>query len=199
MNDTDGSSDVRTPEAGDALLVVEMQNDFMPGGALGVDGGDEIVPEVNRMIKSFTRLGLPIIFSRDWHPAGHCSFLEQGGIWPVHCVQHSEGAAFTKDLALPDNLSIISKATHLDQEAYSAFDGTGLDEMLTRLGITRIFIVGLATDYCVLATVRDARKSGFEVIVLEGAVRAVNVHSQDGSRALEEMARLGADVVEARI
>jgi len=198
MTETEKTTDELYPRKGDALLVVDMQNDFMPGGALGVEGGDEIVPEVNRLIHLFTRLGLPIVFSRDWHPADHCSFVEQGGIWPVHCVQHSDGAAFTDDLAMPDNLSIISKATHVDEEAYSAFDATGLDEMLTRQAVTRIFIVGLATDYCVLATVRDARKSGFEVIVPEGAVRAVNVNPQDGARALEEMARLGADLVEAR-
>jgi nicotinamidase/pyrazinamidase len=199
MTDTDVDIDGRTPGPGDALLVVDMQNDFMPGGALGVDGGNEIVPEVNRLIRMFTHLGLPIIFSRDWHPEGHCSFVEQGGVWPVHCVQKTDGAAFTRDLDLPDNLNIISKATHMDRDAYSAFDGTGLDEMLTRLAVTRIFIVGLATDYCVLATVHDARNAGFEVIVLADGVRAVNVQPNDGLRALEEMSRLGADVVEARL
>jgi len=199
MTDTGTEIGGRTPGPGDALLVVDVQNDFMPGGALGVRGGDEIVPEVNRLVRMFTRLGLPIVFSRDWHPAGHCSFVEQGGPWPVHCVQKTEGAAFAGELDLPDNLEIISKATRSDRDAYSAFDGTGLDDKLTRLAVTRIFIVGLATDYCVLATVRDARRAGFEVVVVEDAVRAVNVHPDDGTRALEEIARLGADVVEARV
>lgn len=198
---TDAGTEIggRAPGPGDALLVVDVQNDFMPGGALGVRGGDEIVPEVNRLVRMFTNLGLPIVFSRDWHPAGHCSFAEQGGPWPVHCVQKTEGAAFAAELELPDNLEIISKATRSDRDAYSAFDGTGLDDKLTRLAVTRIFIVGLATDYCVLATVRDARRAGFEVVVVEDAVRAVNVHPDDGMRALEEIARLGADVVEARV
>ncbi|MGD2032854.1 MAG: nicotinamidase [Gammaproteobacteria bacterium] len=183
--------------AGDALLVVDMQNDFMPGGALGVHGGDQIVPEVNRLVEKFIARRLPIVFSRDWHPPNHCSFGEQGGIWPVHCVQHTKGAAFTTGLAMPADPSVISKATKVDHEAYSAFDGTGLSELLTRLEVTRIFIVGLATDYCVLETVRDARREGFEVVVLEDGVRAVNVHPEDGPRALQEMARLGAEIVNA--
>ncbi|MGD8921015.1 MAG: nicotinamidase [Gammaproteobacteria bacterium] len=183
--------------AGDALLVVDMQNDFMPGGALGVHGGDQIVPEVNRLVEKFIARRLPIVFSRDWHPPNHCSFGEQGGIWPVHCVQHTKGAAFTTGLAMPADPSVISKATKVDHEAYSAFDGTGLSELLTRLEVTRIFIVGLATDYCVLETVRDARREGFEVVVLEDGVRAVNVHPEDGPRALQEMARLGAEIVTA--
>ncbi|KPK51547.1 MAG: hypothetical protein AMJ59_27865 [Gammaproteobacteria bacterium SG8_31] len=183
--------------AGDALLVVDMQNDFMPGGALGVHGGDQIVPEVNRLVEKFIARRLPIVFSRDWHPPNHCSFGEQGGIWPVHCVQHTKGAAFTTGLAMPADPSVISKATKVDHEAYSAFDGTGLSELLTRLEVTRIFIVGLATDYCVLETVRDARREGFEVVVPEDGVRAVNVHPEDGPRALQEMARLGAEIVTA--
>lgn len=185
----------QTPRTGDALLVVDMQNDFMPGGALGVQGGDEITPEVNRLIGVFSSRGLPIVFSRDWHPPGHCSFEAQGGVWPVHCVQNTKGAAFTRDLAMPVNPRIISKATSVDREAYSAFDATGLEDLLTRLAVTRIFIVGLATDYCVVATVRDARQAGFEVIVPEQGVRAVNVYPEDGPQALEEMRKLGAHVV----
>jgi nicotinamidase/pyrazinamidase len=185
----------QTPRTGDALLVVDMQNDFMPGGALGVQGGDEITPEVNRLIGVFSSRGLPIVFSRDWHPPDHCSFEAQGGVWPVHCVQNTKGAAFTQDLAMPVNPRIISKATSVDREAYSAFDATGLEDLLTRLAVTRIFIVGLATDYCVVATVRDARQAGFEVIVPEQGVRAVNVYPEDGPQALEEMRKLGAHVV----
>jgi nicotinamidase/pyrazinamidase len=190
-------TDLAHPRTGDALLVVDMQNDFMPGGALGVHGGDRIVPEVNRLVEKFIARRLPIVFSRDWHPPNHCSFEEQGGIWPVHCVQHTKGAAFTTGLAMPADPSVISKATKVDHEAYSAFDGTGLSELLTRLEVTRLFIVGLATDYCVLETVKDARREGFEVVVLEDGVRAVNVHPEDGPRALQEMARLGAEIVNA--
>lgn len=182
---------------GDALLVVDMQNDFMPGGALGVDDGDEIITEVNRLVEQFSDRGLPVVFSRDWHPPEHCSFEEQGGVWPVHCVQDTTGAAFTPELAMPANPTIISKATEIDREAYSAFDGTGLGEILTGLGVTRIVIVGLATDYCVLETVKDACRAGFEVIVPEDGVRAVNVHPEDGPRALEEMTKLGARLVRA--
>ena len=190
-------TDLAHPRTGDALLVVDMQNDFMPGGALGVHGGDRIVPEVNRLVEKFIARRLPIVFSRDWHPPNHCSFEEQGGIWPVHCVQHTKGAAFTTGLAMPADPTVISKATKIDHEAYSAFHGPGLSELLTRLEVTRIFIVGLATDYCVLETVKDARREGFEVVVLEDGVRAVNVHPEDGPRALQEMARLGAEIVNA--
>ncbi len=184
---------------GDALLVVDMQNDFMPGGALGVHGGDQIIPEVNRLVETFIARRLPIVFSRDWHPPNHCSFKEQGGIWPVHCVRDTKGAAFTPGLSMPSDPSVVSKATRVDHEAYSAFDGTGLSELLTRLGATRVFIVGLATDYCVLETVRDARREGFEVVVLKDGVRAVNIHPEDGSRALEEMAGLGARILTADV
>jgi nicotinamidase/pyrazinamidase len=107
----------QTPGTGDALLVVDMQNDFMPGGALGVQGGDEITPEVNRLIGVFSSRGLPIVFSRDWHPPDHCSFEAQGGVWPVHCVQNTKGAAFTQDLAMPVNPRIISKATSVDRRS----------------------------------------------------------------------------------
>ena len=185
------------PRSGDALLVVDMQNDFMPGGALGVTDGDQIVPEVNRLIELFSDRGLPVVLSRDWHPPDHCSFKEQGGVWPVHCVQDTSGAAFTPDLKMPSDPRLISKATRVDHEAYSAFDGTGLNDILTRLHVTRVFIVGLATDYCVVETVKDARRAGFEVVVPENGVRAVNVHPEDGPRALEEMIKLGAAVVSA--
>ena len=191
--------DDRSLRVGDALLVVDMQNDFMPGGALGVHGGDQIIPEVNRLVETFIARRLPIVFSRDWHPPNHCSFKEQGGIWPVHCVRDTKGAAFTPGLSMPSDPSVVSKATRVDHEAYSAFDGTGLSELLTRLGATRVFIVGLATDYCVLETVRDARREGFEVVVLKDGVRAVNIHPEDGSRALEEMAGLGARILTADV
>jgi nicotinamidase/pyrazinamidase len=172
-----------------------MQNDFLPGGALGIPDGDEILPQINRLTETFVERGLPVVFSRDWHPPGHCSFFQQGGVWPPHCVQNSDGAAFAATLRMPAEPTIISKATREDTEVYSAFESTGLDRLLTARGVTRLYVVGLATDYCVVATVRDARRLGYDVVVPAIAVRAVDVHPDDGAMALEEMRKFGADVV----
>ncbi|HXU92444.1 MAG TPA: isochorismatase family protein [Gallionella sp.] len=180
------------PGAGDALLVVDVQNDFLPGGALGVPDGDRVLAPINKAIGIFLAHGLPIFASRDWHPAGHCSFREQGGPWPVHCVADTSGAAFSSALDLPPIATLIYKATRVDEEAYSVFGGTGFEGMLRHAGVRRIFIGGLATDYCVLATTRDARMRGFGVVVLTDAVCAVNVQPGDGERALAEMKQLGA-------
>lgn len=179
-------------QAGDALLVADVQNDFLPGGALGVPRGDEVVPVLLRYMTSFYLRGLPIFASRDWHPPNHCSFREQGGIWPVHCVAGSKGAEFHPDFRLPPSAIIISKATDPKKEAYSAFEGTALDELLHAAGVWRLFIGGLATDYCVLNTVRDAINNGYAVVWLQDGVRAVNLHPDDGRKAEEDMIRLGA-------
>lgn len=178
--------------AGDALLVADVQNDFLPGGALGVLHGDEIVPVLNRYAAAFYARGLPIFASRDWHPADHCSFREQGGIWPTHCVAGSKGAEFHPDCHLPPGTVVISKATDPRKEAYSAFEGTTLDECLREAGVRRLFLGGLATDYCVLNTVRDAVQHGYAVVLLVDGIRAVNLHPDDGRKAEEEMLRLGA-------
>ena len=183
------------PQRGDALVIVDVQNDFLPGGALAVPHGDEVVPVLNRWIERFTARGLPVVATRDWHPPDHCSFRERGGPWPVHCVAGTEGAAFAPALRLPADALVISKATEPDREAYSGFEGTDLAERLRGLGVRRLFVGGLATDYCVLSTVRDARREGFDVVLLEDAVRAVDVQPGDGARALEEMRRLGAELV----
>ena len=180
------------PEPGDVLLVTDIQNDFLPGGRLAVAGGDEVVPVLNRYIEVFVARGLPVYATRDWHPPGHCSFYEQGGPWPVHCVQDTSGSAFADALTLPPDTTVISKATRLDQEAYSSFQGTDLGERLRAAGIRRVFIGGLTTDYCVLNSVKDARALGFEVFVLADAIRAVDVQPGDGRRAEEEMRRAGA-------
>lgn len=180
------------PEPGDVLLVTDIQNDFLPGGSLAVTGGDEVVPVLNHYIEVFAAHGLPVYATRDWHPPGHCSFHEQGGPWPVHCVQDSPGAAFADALTLPPDTTVISKATRLDQEAYSSFQGTDLGDRLHAADIRRVFIGGLTTDYCVLNSVKDARALGFEVFVLGDAIRAVDVQPGDGRRAEEEMTRLGA-------
>jgi nicotinamidase/pyrazinamidase len=183
---------IRHPQTGDVLLVTDIQNDFLPGGSLAVAGGDEVVPVLNRYVEEFVGHGLPVYATRDWHPEGHCSFHAQGGSWPVHCVAGSYGAAFAEALRLPPDTTVISKATLLDQEAYSSFQGTDLDSRLRAAGIHRIFIGGLATDYCVLNTVRDALRLGYEVFLLTDAIRAVDVQPGDGQRAEAEMAILGA-------
>jgi nicotinamidase/pyrazinamidase len=179
-------------QSGDGLLVADVQNDFLPGGALGVLRGDEIVPVLNRYVVTFRARGFPIFASRDWHPPGHCSFREQGGLWPVHCVVGTKGAEFHPDFHLPPSAIVISKATDPNREAYSAFEGTTLDEHLRKTGVQRLFIGGLATDYCVLNTVRDAIKRGYAVCLLMDGTRAVNLKPDDGRKAEEEMVRLGA-------
>jgi len=177
---------------GDALLIIDVQRDFLPGGKLAVPEGDAVVPVLNRYIALAEEKALPVIASRDWHPPKHCSFRDQGGTWPEHCVRDTPGAAFAQDLALPGGIEVVSKAMREEAEAYSDFDGTGLADRLRARGIKRLLIGGLATDYCVLHTVRDALKAGFEVLLLEDAIRPVDVKPGDGARAEEEMRRAGA-------
>jgi nicotinamidase/pyrazinamidase len=186
---------MKKPGPGDALLVVDVQNDFLPGGALGVERGDEIIAPINRLIDRWTAAGLPVLLTRDWHPAGHCSFTGRGGPWPVHCVAGSPGARFAESLHVTRNARIISKATQPDEEAYSAFHGTGLADELRDAGIERVFIAGLATDYCVRESTADARRDRFGVAVIADAVRAVDVTPGDGDRALLEMAGAGAEMI----
>ena len=183
------------PRTGDALLVVDIQNDFLPGGALAVARGDEVVPVANRYMAEFRRHDCPVFASRDWHPADHCSFAAAGGPWPPHCVRDSDGAAFAGLLDHLEDDEVISKATRADADAYSAFDGTGLAERLAALGIRRVLVLGLATDYCVLSTVMDALANGLEVVVPRDGVRAVNVAPGDGDRALADMCNAGATLI----
>jgi nicotinamidase/pyrazinamidase len=183
------------PGPGDALIVVDVQQDFLPDGALGVADGDAVVPVLNEWIQRFEAAGLPVVFSRDWHPANHCSFEAQGGIWPPHCVAGSQGAEFADALRLPEGALIVSKATGAGEEAYSAFDGTNLSGMLARQGVKRVFVGGLATDYCVKATVEDALGEGLGVLVIADAIRSVDVKAGDGDRALESMRAGGAGVL----
>lgn len=177
---------------GDALVMADLQNDFLPGGALGVRGGHEVVPIANEYLRRFTREGLPVFVTRDWHPADHCSFRERGGIWPIHCVAGTPGAAFAQELVVPAGATVISKATDPAREAYSAFAGTDLDERLRRAGTRRLYVGGLATDYCVLNTVKDALARGYSAIVLLDAIRAVDAQPGDGDAAIAEMLRRGA-------
>jgi nicotinamidase/pyrazinamidase len=179
----------------DALLIVDVQRDFLPGGSLAVARGDEVVPVLNRYLELARRAGWPVFASRDWHPANHCSFHAQGGTWPPHCVAGTAGAAFAPGLRLPGDAVIVDKATRPEADAYSAFAGTRLAAMLRERGVGRLLVGGLATDYCVLNTVRDAIEEGFEVRLLGDAIRAVDVRPGDGARAEREMARLGAIVM----
>jgi nicotinamidase/pyrazinamidase len=179
----------------DALLVIDMQVDFLPGGALGVPDGDEVLAPVNRLLRLFASQGLPIYASRDWHPEHHCSFAARGGPWPPHCVAGTPGAAFSNQLDLPAGAVVVSKADTADLDAYSAFNGTYLAEQLRERGVRRVVVCGLATDYCVLNTVIDARENGFEVLVVPEAMRAVDVAPGDGERAMARMTELGAEPV----
>lgn len=180
------------PRTGDALIIVDVQNDFLPGGALAVPQGNEVVSTLNRYSAQFAAQGLPVFATRDWHPGHHCSFHEQGGPWPAHCVAGTQGAQFASELTLPPSARIISKATTPERDAYSGFAGTELDALLRRENVYRVFVGGLATDYCVLNTVKDARALGYDVVLLQDAIRAVDLRSGDGRRAQEEMQRLGA-------
>ncbi len=182
--------------SGDALIVVDVQNDFLPGGSLAVPMGDEVVPVLNRYSALFHSLRLPIFATRDWHPPDHCSFRRQGGPWPPHCIAGTPGAAFPALLALPDEVRIISKAVTAEKDVYSGFGGTRLNELLQSSGVRRVFVGGLATDYCVLGTVKDALLYNYAAFVLVDAVRAVNVQPDDGLHALEEMVRLGAVTID---
>ena len=174
-----------------ALVVVDMQKDFCPGGALPVAEGDKVVPALNKYIEKFQKAGAPIIFTRDWHPPDHSSFKAQGGPWPAHCVQNSDGANFHPDLVIPPRAEIVSKADKED-EAYSFFQGTDLAEKLKERGIRTLLVGGLATDYCVRETVLDGLKYGFQVYHLDDASRGVNVKPDDSELALREMVAKGA-------
>jgi len=187
------NASTRDLRAGDALVAVDVQVDFLPGGALPVPAGDEVVPALNRHLARFLAAGLPIVLTRDWHPAAHVSFRAQGGPWPPHCVQGTPGAAFAPGLAVPAGAHLVSKASTVELDAYSAFGGTGLDAWLEARGAHRLFVGGLATDYCVRETVRDALRLGFAVVLLLDAVRAVDVAPGDGERAVAEMLGLGAE------
>ena len=175
----------------DALIVVDMQEDFMPWGSLPVPNADKIIPRINEYISLFSSRGATIVATRDWHPNNHSSFKEYGGIWPRHCVQGTKGAEFVKGLNLPDGTIIVSKATEPDKEAYSGFQGTDLDKELQRRGIRRVFICGVATEYCVKNTALDAVRLGFQTFLLEDAIMGVEVNPGDVQKALEEMRRAG--------
>jgi nicotinamidase/pyrazinamidase len=177
---------------GSALLLVDVQVDFCPGGALPVPSGDGVVPVLNRWLAAARARGVPVYVSRDWHPPGHPSFAEAGGPWPAHCVQDSPGAAWHPDLELPPDAVPVSKGARFDRDQLSAFDATGLGERLVRDGVKVLWIGGLAGDVCVRATALDALAAGFEVHVLEAGVRSVDPEA--GAAALAEMRAAGATI-----
>ncbi len=180
-----------TLSSSDALLVTDMQIDFLPGGALPVVNADELIPVINSYIKRFENTA-HIIASRDWHPPNHMSFKPQGGPWPPHCVQNTAGAKFKPDLKLPSETLVISKAADPKREAYSVFDGTPIEEELRKMDVKRLFVAGVATDYCVVNTVLDARKLGLETFVLMDATLGIDVNPGDVDRAVDVIVKSGA-------
>ena len=183
---------------GDALIVVDVQNDFCPGGALAVPEGDAVIPVLNEYMSRASDAGIPIFASRDWHPQVTRHFAAQGGPWPPHCVQQTRGAEFHPDLRLPAGTVVVSKGMSAEDQGYSALeavlpDGRPLVDALRAAGVTHLYVGGLATDYCVRATVLDALKEGFTTSVLVDASRPVDVQPGDGERALNEMLAAGAE------
>lgn len=181
----------------DALLIIDVQNDFCPGGALAVPDGDAVVPVLNEYIRRFRERGLPVYASRDWHPPETSHFEAWGGPWPPHCVQGTAGAELHPDLELPESATLVSAGTGPEDDGYSAFegesdDGTALPTMLRQEGVTRLFVGGLATDYCVRASVLDAAQRQLQPVLLLDAVRGIDVEPGDVSRAFNEMLAAGA-------
>jgi nicotinamidase/pyrazinamidase len=177
-----------------ALIVVDVQNDFCPGGTLAVAHGDKVVEPLNEQIDEFLERGAPVYKSRDWHPATTKHFEAHGGTWPVHCVQNTKGAEFHPALRDDPRITVVSKGLG-DTDCYSAFDETDLVSQLREQGVEEVVVGGLATDYCVKNTVLDALKHGFKVKLLENATRAVDLQPGDGDRAIEEMRAAGAEIV----
>ena len=175
-----------------AIIAVDIQNDFCPGGALPVPDGDAVVYSMNLYITKFSKMGLPVYFTRDWHPQNHISFKTNGGIWPEHCVQETYGAELHKKLLIPSRAVIISKGISPDNDGYSGFEETDLDKRLKAKNIRQLFIGGLATDYCVKSTVLDALHAGFDVVFLSDASKGVDVNPGDSEQAIDEMLREGA-------
>jgi nicotinamidase/pyrazinamidase len=182
------------------LIVVDVQRDFCPGGALPAEAGHLIVPAINRHIAEARALGMPVYASRDWHPAVTKHFKAYGGEWPPHCVEDSMGAQFHPDLQLPDDAIVISKGDDPDRPGYSAFEGrtalgTSLLADLQHRQIDWVFVAGLTTEYCVRQTVLDARRAGLRVSVLLDAIGSIDQHPGDAERAVADMANAGAELI----
>ena len=181
----------------EALLVVDVQNDFCPGGNLAVPGGDEVIPVLNRYLQAFHSAQLPIFVSRDWHPSVTKHFKTYGGMWPLHCVQGTKGSEFHPNLRLPKEAEVVSKGMDPGKDSYSAFqayagNGADLGALLREQGVKRLFVGGLATDYCVKQSVLGAIREGLKAVILEDAVKGVDVALGDSEKALQEMTEAGA-------
>jgi nicotinamidase/pyrazinamidase len=178
-----------------ALVVVDVQNDFCPGGSLAVADGNEVVAPLNKLMKDFLDRGEPVYKTRDWHPEKTKHFAIYGGTWPIHCVQHTRGADFHPDLLDDPRITVISKGFDERADGYSGCDGTQLAQLLRDEGVDEVWVGGLATDYCVKQTVIDGVHNGFKVKALADAMRPVNVNPDDGKKAVEEMKEAGAEIV----
>ena len=182
-----------------ALMIVDVQNDFCPGGALGVQDGNRVVPVLNRYIEKFAQAGLPILVTRDWHPPRTTHFNTAGGLWPPHCVQGSKGAEFHPGLNITSDAIVLSKGMAVDEDSYSGFDavdsrGVVLKDVLRQSGIERIYIGGLATDYCVKETVLDGLRQGFQVVLLQDGICGVNLQPEDSDQAIDAMIEAGVTI-----
>jgi nicotinamidase/pyrazinamidase len=173
------------PGKQDALIIVDVQNDFCPGGALAVPDGDQVIPVLNHWLALARSVQALIVATRDWHPPGHISFRERGGPWPPHCIQHTKGAGFPSGLQLPDDAIIISLGDDPDHDSYSAFDDTDLHSRLKSAGIRRLWLGGLALDYCVMSTALDAVRLGYEVHVIEAATRPIDTSREEKQAAID--------------
>jgi nicotinamidase/pyrazinamidase len=186
-----------------ALLIVDVQNDFCPGGALAVSGGNEVVPPLNALAAAFCAHEAPVIATQDWHPRGHSSFTEAGGPWPPHCIRGTEGAKLHRELKREPITLIVHKGYRANIDSYSAFfendraTETGLDGFLRRVGVSTVFIGGLATDYCVFASAMDALSSAFTVYLLEDAVRGVNIPKGSVEKAIVTMKDAGIKIIQS--
>ena len=176
-------------------MIVDVQNDFCPGGALAVRDGDAVIAPLNRCAAQFIRAGALVLATRDWHPPDHCSFREQGGPWPIHCVRGTTGAAFHPALRLPAAAIVISKAESPKEESYSFFGEPDLKQPLVERGIRRLFIGGLATDYCVKWTSLDAAEFGFQVRVVRDGCLGVDLRQGDSERAFKELESSGIELI----
>jgi nicotinamidase/pyrazinamidase len=184
-------------EPGDGLLLIDPQNDFCPGGSLAVVDGDLVMPVLTAWAGAAAHQGAPIFVSRDWHPPQTTHFKAYGGVWPPHCVMFTRGADFHPDLHLPETATIVSKGMGEQEDAYSAFQArddadTPLQSLLERANVRRLYLGGLATDYCVRSSALDALRNGYKVLLIPDGVRAVNLQAGDGDRALAELSAAGA-------
>jgi nicotinamidase/pyrazinamidase len=192
-------NEYKSMEINKALLIVDVQNDFCPGGALGVQNGNSVVPVLNRYIEKFGQAGMPIFLTRDWHPPRTSHFNTAGGLWPPHCIQGSKGAEFHPDLRISNEAVVVSKGTAVDEDSYSAFAAAdardvALKDLLRQRGVERIYVGGLATDYCVKETVLEGLMQGFQVVLLHDAICGVNLQPEDSARAIEAMVKAGVAV-----